>query len=188
VSDLAEFDAAMEATFDPQASAEEEDSDGARVISLTSKWFSGWCGKCGHTFRRGDRVREDPDSGEMRHLEPGLGCDGGPEPGGQAKLRELTEFLAGLEETWPVAGDLPVVLSDMEPRLLTPSVGGLRRMICLYCGDTIRPHELVIVCPCSPRERRCWYPVHRDPGLGLVCWENWRPSGRLDHCTRRGGG
>jgi hypothetical protein len=186
MSEIAEFEAAMKAALDPQSQPDPGSGDD-RVTSLMSPWFASWCTGCGHTFRLGDRVGADPVTGDMRHLAPGLGCAGEAHPGDQAAhAAELAEFLDGLESTWPVVGDVPVVLSDTQPRLLAPPFGGLRRMYCLYCGDTIRPHELVVVCPCSPGARQCWFPVHRDPGLGLVCWERWKPSGRIDACLRRG--
>lgn len=181
MSEVGEFDTGMQSAFDPQDdSAYHSDND--YITRITSRWHFQWCTTCGHTFRRGDRVRVDHATGQVWHLEPGLGCaetdgdTGRPDPAG------LQDFLTGVESIFAVAGDVPVVLTDDEPYLLAPPVGGLRRMVCLYCAHTLRPHELVVICPCAPRERECRYAVHRDPGLGLVCWERWRPSGRLSVC------
>jgi len=182
MSDVAAFDIGMRGAFDPQ------DGSAERITRITSWWHFRWCTTCGHTFRRGDRVHVDPSTRRIWHLEPGLGC---ADPGAQHQdaahhprqdAAELREFLAGVDSAWPIADDVPVVLTDDEPHLLAPPIGGLRRMVCLHCAHTFRPHEFVVVCPCAPRSRECRFAVHRDPGLGLICWESWRPSGRLAVC------
>lgn len=177
----ADFDLGMGEAFDPQGGAANH-LDNDYLTRITSWWHFQWCATCGHTFRRGDRVRVDPVSNQVWHLEPGLGCVGSEDEVGQPDAADLQEFLAGVNTVWPVAGDVPVVLTDDQPYLLAPPIGGLRRMFCLYCAHTFRPHELVVICPCAPRQRECRFAVHRDPGLGLVCWERWRPSGTLSVC------
>lgn len=156
--------------------------DDEYLTQVTSLWHFQWCMTCGHTFRRGDQVRVDPVSGRVWHLGHGLGCAVNDEENGDSDAAELQEFLVGVDTVWPVAGDVPVVLTDDQPYLLAPPVGGLRRMVCLYCAHSLRPHELVVICPCAPWQRECRVAVHRDPGLGLVCWERWRPSGTLSVC------
>jgi hypothetical protein len=84
--------------------------------------------------------------------------------------------------TWPVADGIPVARADDVPGLLDPPAYGFRRLDCLFCAHTFRPGELVVVCPCSPRRRRCGAAVHRDPAQGLVCWESWRPDSQVPVC------
>lgn len=174
-----DFERGLVAAFDPQPDRAEA-ADGEAVTNVTSWWHHEWCETCGHTFRRGDRVLVDSAARRARHLAPSLGCAG---PAGSSQAgAEVAEFTDGLLTTWPVVGDLPVRRTDDEPHLLHPPVGTLRRAVCLFCAHTFRPGEHVVICPCLPFERRCHNAVHRDPALGLVCWESWRPTGGLEIC------
>ncbi|MET8154617.1 hypothetical protein ACIBSW_13435 [Actinoplanes sp. NPDC049668] len=187
MDDVDEFDAAMAAAMDPQ-----RDTPGVtiveRVVQATSWWHPHRCTTCGHTFRRGDRVRFDTGSGQVWHLEEELGCHREAGTGtaerrlGEADLAELARFLDGIDANWRVAGGVPVVPADTDPQLVAPPIGGLARKECLGCAHSFRPGELVVICPCSPVQPECHYAVHRDPGLGLVCWETWRPSGMVAVC------
>jgi hypothetical protein len=156
---------------------------GELTTTNTSWWHTHWCTTCGHTFRRGDRVRVDAGSRTVLHLDPALGCASQAEPVTmQRDDADVAQFVAGLLDAWPVVGDLPVVRTDDEPYLLAGPRGGFRRQSCLVCGHSFRGNELVLVCPCSPMNHQCRRAVHRDPGLGLVCWENWRPGSTVDVC------
>jgi hypothetical protein len=179
VDDVTEFDTAMAATLDPQWQSPDQLGP-HRVTGLRSWWCFARCRTCGHTFRPGDRVHVDDARREVSHLDPRLGCAGGTTA--HQDDQDVREFLAGLAAAFPVVGDLPVVTTDDETRLLDPPIGGLGRMACLFCAHTFRPGESVIVCPCRPTARECKFAVHRDPGLGLVCWESWRPDGVLRVC------
>jgi hypothetical protein len=157
-----------------------EIAPGEYTTVLHSPWRSEFCEFCGHTFRSGDRVRVD-DTRAVRHLDPLLGC--AVQAAEEQAGADVGEFVAGLEESWPVRGKLPVRRTEDEPHLLMPPLGGLRRHTCLWCADTFRPGELVIVCPCQAgKERKCRRAVHRDPIQGLVCWESWSPASKLDIC------
>ena len=119
-------------------------------------------------------------NGDVRHLDPALNCSDSGDGNGMST--EVEEFTAGLLDAWPVSADLPVLRADDEPGLLAPPLGGLRRASCLFCAHTFRPGELVVVCPCRPRDPICRAAVHRDPALGLVCWESWRPGSQVNVC------
>ncbi|GAA3250371.1 hypothetical protein ACFO1B_40090 [Dactylosporangium siamense] len=154
---------------------------GERITTLQSPWHTTYCDGCGHTFRRGDRVRVD-QGGAVRHTSSLLSC-AGPADGGVNAEAEVLEFTEGLERTWPVRGELPIRRTEDEPHLLLGPIGGLRRHVCLFCAHTFRPGELVIVCPCQAGARRlCRRAVHRDPSQGLVCWETWSPASKLKVC------
>jgi hypothetical protein len=186
MDDVGEFDAAMAAAMDPQGDSP-EGTIVERVVQSTSWWHPHRCTTCGHTFRRGERVRLDQVTGRVWHLDPVLGCrrdDGvAADPGlAAADLEALAALLDGIDASWHVAGDVPVVPADSDPELLAPPVGGLPRKECLNCAHSFRPGELVVICPCNPRAPECHYAVHRDPGLGLACWEKWRPSGLITVC------
>nr|BFE57340.1 hypothetical protein GCM10020063_018660 [Dactylosporangium thailandense] len=185
MDDVGEFDAAMHAAMDPQREPVGADVV-ERFIQETSWWHPHTCTTCGHTFRVGDRVRFERATGRVRHLDPVLGCwtgsEGRPTPPSATDVDDLKAFLDGIDDTWRVAGNMPVIAADEDAALLEPPLGGLARQVCLHCAHSFRPGELVVVCPCHPQAPECHYAVHRDPGRGLVCWEKWRPTGVLEVC------
>jgi hypothetical protein len=153
---------------------------GEQVTTLNSWWHTRHCERCGHTFRRGDRVSVGDDR-EVLHLDPLLRCAAGGELADTAS--DVLDFAEGVEAAWELRGDLPVRHTEDEPYLLAPPLGGFRRQQCLFCAHTFRPGELVIVCPCQGGQRQlCRRAVHRDPAQGLVCWESWRPDSSLRIC------
>jgi hypothetical protein len=177
--DVAEFDRGEAGAFDPQPRWTATVS-GELVTGITSWWHARGCQACGHTFRRGDRVLVDAGTGNVRHLDPALGC--GVVDGPPAEDAQVADFTAGLLTAWPVTEAIRPVRTDDEPDLLAPPLAGLERASCLFCAHTFRPGELVVLCPCRPAQRLCRRAVHRDPGLGLVCWESWRPGSRVKVC------
>jgi hypothetical protein len=176
VDEVAEFDMGLE--HDPELAAT-ADSSPIRVTRASSWWYYRWCSGCDHTLRRGEMVQVDDSTRAVRHADQSSECDAG-EAGGDSA--DVMEFLEGMQTTWPTGHDLPVASTDDLPFLLNRLPGVGRRPACLNCRHSFRPHETVIVCPCSPFQPQCQHAVHRDPGLGLVCWESWRPSGQLTVC------
>lgn len=174
-----QFDAGATAGFDPQPRGDEE-HHGDMITRITSWWHTTLCAGCGHTFRRGDRVRADARTRSAVHLDPALGCAVAADS--RSADADVQAFVSGLLKAWPVVGDVPVVRTDEEPYLLRPADGGFSRQACLVCAHSFRRSELVIVCPCSPSQRRCRAAVHRDPGQGLVCWETWLPASTVAVC------
>jgi hypothetical protein len=160
--------------------------DSAR-ITATSRWLNRRCGRCNHTFRRGDPVRVDPGSGDVRHLDPATHC--GSDADDVAASPAAEAFIAGLLQAWPAAGEVPVFrLAEGDLQVATPGAGPLA-MTCLVCGHTFRPGDYVVVCPCAqdvddPRRAFCSVSVHRDPARGLNCWDDWLPAGRPRRCPR----
>lgn len=157
------------------------------MITATSRWLNRRCGLCNHTFRRGDPVRVDPGSGEVRHLDQALHCgDADDVPDANPAVEA---FVAGLLHAWPPAGEVPVLrLAEGDLQVATPAAGPLA-MTCLVCGHTFRPGDHVVVCPCAqsaddPRRGYCTVSVHRDPARGLNCWDDWLPAGRPRRCPR----
>jgi len=181
------FRMGIRAAFEPPP--DDEGTADQATTTLMSWWNHLQCETCGHTFRRGDRVRHDAQTSAVAHLDPALNC-GAPVDAAAPVTADtpadgtddLSEFADGLDTTWPPAGDTPVTRLEpgdwrtMEPR------PPLARARCLYCGHTFRNSEHVIVCPCSPSAPACGAAVHRDPAAGLICWESWQPSGQVRLC------
>jgi hypothetical protein len=175
----------------PQPDLYGADADGVTVTRPSSWWNHLRCGRCGHTFRRGDRVRADLGTRRVEHLVPGLGC-AGREDGGVATA-EAAEFGAGLLAAWPT--DPPVPVHRLPPgdwRIPAGPRDVRDQHVCVLCGHTFRAGEHVIICPCRAAARSagdgrslppaCGRAVHRDPAIGLSCWENWRPDGSVPVC------
>jgi hypothetical protein len=165
--------------------------DGTTVTTGTSPWLGIRCRTCNQTFRRGDRVRQDPVHG-IQHLVPGLRCalDARDDPAGGAPAgRDTERFTAGLLAEWAPVNGAPVrALTERDWQVTRPS-SGPASPVCPGCGHTFRVGDAVIICPCavSPDDERlasCNLAVHRDPAAGLACWDDWRPSGRLVRCPR----
>lgn len=186
------FAAGMAAGLDPQE--ETVQAGETAVTHISSPWNHRLCTTCGQTFRRGDTVRvgDGPVTStgaaldEVAHLDPALACargaDKAPE-GSRTDSADAADFAAGLLAAWPPLDDVPAVpLTADDWQVARPSVHGARPPRCLYCAHTFRAGEHVVLCPCSPDHPACGAAVHRDPAAGLVCWESWRPEGRLAVC------
>ena len=158
------------------------------VTQKTSGWFHAICRTCGHTFRRGDRVVRDADTGEVRHLDPRLRC-GTTEIEADTTDSEADAFAAGMLEAWPPADHVGVVTLTADHWQVARPMAGFRPPVCMECGHTFRAGESVVICPCRPHrgdERGgCGAAIHRDPAAGLPCWERWRPTGDLAVCPVR---
>jgi hypothetical protein len=188
--DVAAFRLGEQSAFEPPPDFTGPDSE--TVTTKDSWWNHLICSTCGHTFRRGDRVRHDPGSASVVHLDPALGCAGAATPrptagvmldtGVPPAIDDAAQFADGLAMTWPPAGKVPVTrLGDGDWRTTRPRPP-LERDRCLYCAHTFRDGEHVVICPCSPGDPACGAAVHRDPAAGLVCWESWQPDGQVRQC------
>jgi hypothetical protein len=152
---------------------------GKAVTTLNSNWLHRFCPTCLHTFRLGDEVSIDKD-GVVRHCSVLLPCVRGEE--GIVEIsKETSAFFAGLDETWPPPGDVRIVRLEEGHKLLAPPRAGFRRHTCAVCGHTLRLHDHVIICPCSPNEPLCGTAIHRDPVHGLHCFEAWNPGANKQH-------
>ncbi|MEU7908508.1 hypothetical protein [Actinoplanes sp. NPDC049118] len=153
------------------------------MTTTDSPWFADRCRTCGHSFRTGDHVRVGPD-GRVEHLAAELSCaaTGGEDPGDS---ESAVAFSAGALTTWRPVGGADVIVLPANDWRVRRSPGG-RRAACPVCGHTFRAGESVIVCPCAVqtpgRAPICGLAVHRDPAAGLVCWDHWQPTGRIDRC------
>jgi hypothetical protein len=184
VTAMDDFDRGLQASLHPQPGATAVAVSGTATTVGTSWWHTRLCETCGHTFRRGDRVIVDV-AGRVSHLDRDLHCADDPEitrAGSADGDGDIRDFTTGVLAAWPPAADIPVVSTDAVPQLLAPPFAGFRRPFCLFCAHTFRPGEMVVVCPCRPRDTRCIQAVHRDPAQGLVCWESWRPDNRIAIC------
>src|ERR1700733_1102809 len=76
-SDVAAFRLGEQSAFEPPPDVVGADS--AVITTQVSWWNHLVCETCGHTFRRGDRVRHDPGSAEVAHLDPALFCAAAPD-------------------------------------------------------------------------------------------------------------
>lgn len=173
------------AAFEPPPDAGES---GQTTTTRVSWWNHLICATCGHTFRRGDRVRIDQASSAVVHLDPALGCatanqhDEAVRQVAASGSPELDDFAEGLVASWPSAGGTPVTRLGHGDWRTTKPRPPLERARCLFCAHTFRENEHVVVCPCSPANPACGAAVHRDPIAGLVCWESWQPTGRVRLC------
>lgn len=193
-SDVAAFRLGEQSAFEPPPDMAGPD---AEVTTTKDSWWNHLiCSTCRHTFRRGNRVRHDPGSASVVHLDPALGCAVVPPPPSPARRTrsapaggsavsvpdDAVQFAEGLALTWPPAGKVPVTrLAADDWRTVRP-LPPLERTRCLYCAHTFRDGEHVVVCPCNPRNPTCGAAVHRDPAVGLVCWESWQPDGQVRQC------
>ncbi|WP_405923580.1 hypothetical protein [Streptomyces sp. NBC_00035] len=183
-SEEAELLLGVEDGLDPQPVEESIGVDGDVLTGPSSWWNHRLCTLCGHSFRRGDRVRVDRASRTVLHLDPALGCAVSEGDDAESAAREgdleTAALSEGLLKAWPPLVEVSrIPLGDW--RLPNPAVG-LRAPVCLYCGHTFRAGEYVVVCPCRPEGQACGAAVHRDPAAGLSCWERWRPSGKVTVC------
>ncbi|WP_322763384.1 hypothetical protein [Frankia sp. Cr2] len=147
--ELAALEAGISEGLDPQPSGEALEGspvggDGSRtaVTHSESWWTHLRCRTCGHTFRRGDRVRVRgaDDAGLVVHLDPALRCadkaatetatdkanetvNGTAQDAGK-DAEELAAFAAGLLAAWPPAGDVPIVrLAPHALQVARPDLG-----------------------------------------------------------------
>jgi hypothetical protein len=189
---LARFEAGLAAGLDPQPAAAAV--VGIAVTSASSWWSGLTCQSCGHTFRRGDRVRLTPGAATPVHLDSALRCGTSEEGLDRDPVDEdpaPAEFAVGLVAAWPSADGVATVhLAADDWRVAREGRPG-RPIVCLYCAHTFRAGEHVVVCPCRNSggegviEEGCGAAVHRDPAAGLPCWENWCPDGTVTVCPVR---
>jgi hypothetical protein len=183
----AEFALGMAEGVEQRAAFGKDTTGGVAITRSSSWWNHRRCKTCGHTFRRGDRALVDPIARTAKHLVPGLKCGTDPELGGERTTGDVTgdraEFAAGLLETWQAT--VPVtMLVPGDYRIPRPG-SSVQPPTCLYCGHTFRAGEYVVVCPCKAIRSEapaCGMAVHRDPAVGLACWEIWQPGGELSVC------
>src|SRR5690348_12051457 len=96
------------------------DADVSQITPGTSWWHHRECRTCGHTFRRGDRVRVSGH--RVWHLDPALGCA----EAGDLRPRSAVEaeFSDHLLAAWPPGGGVTVTRLDPGDPLLAPPRGG----------------------------------------------------------------
>jgi hypothetical protein len=152
---------------------------GARTTSR-SPWLGKPCARCGHTFRRGDRVEAAWEAAEeVRH---GGVCPDEETAAAALSSREREAFYAGVASAHPPPPGLVLErLLPGDPRLTSPGPAG-RRPSCVICGHTLRPFDEVVVCPCSPEAPLCRGAVHRDAIRTMYCFDEWQKSKIGGHC------
>lgn len=181
---------------DPESSeGAREARGGAAVTSLRSSWLGRPCGRCGHTFRRGDGVVVSPEREVIHAWDGALSCPGEVRGAGRVKERggeqargdERAAFYAGVARAYPPPAELPIVRLAPDHPLVAPSAPVFRRAACALCGHSLRPFDEVVICPCSPDAPLCSGAVHRDPLRTLYCWDEWQKShlGRFCPVTSR---
>lgn len=191
------FDQGYEAGMHPRLDGQR--SGGVAVTTTLSTWLGLACTTCRHTFRVGDRVLV---GGSMvRHLDPALKCgatqdgatrdseaqdDATQDDATQDDGNDVEDFARGLLEAWPAASGVPVRLRADDWRVAWRGSRSTATT-CPVCAHTFRPGDTVIICPCarssdSPDTLRCQLAIHRDPVIGLTCWDDWRPDGQLVRC------
>jgi hypothetical protein len=158
---------------------------GVGVTNLRSPWLQRPCARCGHSFRRGDRVEVQPGA---RYLHaPGTSlCSGdAAHPGGAegpVSSPVRAAFYAGLARAFPAPAGAPIVRLEPGHPLLAPPGPAFTRAACAICGHTFRPFDQVVVCACSPGAPLCRSAVHRDPLRLMMCWDEWKKSHLSGFC------
>ncbi len=156
-------------------------SGGEALTNLNSYWLGEYCPVCFHTFRLGDEVIISKD-GKVRHNSPLLPCSQNKQVSLESS-HETSTFFDGLYESWPPPKDISVVRLEQNHGLLAPPRAGFKRHSCAVCGHTLRLHDHVVICPCSPNEPKCLTAIHRDPIHGLHCFEAWNPgANKQEYC------
>jgi hypothetical protein len=181
----AEFEVGVAAAFDPQKYLH-GDVIGAALTGVNSWWNHLLCDRCGHSFRRGERVvvTAAPRTAHHADLPEECGADLGsesPAPPLAAETAAVADFSDGVEDAWP-SGGIPVRTLAAADWWVTRPPAPMQRTRCLVCAHTLRAGERVVVCPCSPERPECQAVIHRDPAAGLICWETWRPTGTVTSC------
>jgi hypothetical protein len=171
-----------------------DEADGETVTMLSSWWNHLRCTRCGHTFRRGDRVRVSQRTRTAEHLVAGLNCGQAADAEAAASAgTDVAAFREGLLAAWPAPEGTRIMrLPAGDWRIPSGPADVRDSNACLQCGHTFRAGEYVVVCPCrptlpllpggTPRPAGCGRAVHRDPAIGLSCWESWRPDGSVAVC------
>jgi hypothetical protein len=157
--------------------------DGTAVTAVLCDWFGRRCDGCGHTFREGDRVQVDSDFANrtrtVRHLDPALGCANIADV--EVTVDDLTSrFHAAMDAAAPPPGHLRLDRLLPGDPLLRSCV---ERPDCPNCGETFRPFEVVVRCPCG--EFKCQIALHRDPQRGLPCFDEVWPDLKVNYCHFR---
>lgn len=147
---------------------------GPTVTTTESPWLALTCPVCAHTFRVGDRVVTEAD-GRARHASAEGACvlDGSV---GTVPHAVADAFLRGVTEGVGKPEGLTITVLSPGYRLLAGFERGFPRKRCPICAHTFRPNEVVVVCPCRPDAPKCEWTVHRDPGRGLLCWDNMQEA------------
>jgi len=183
-ADEADLLLGIEDGLDPRPADDGAGPDGDVVTGPSSWWNHRLCKTCGHSFRRGDRVRIDRGARAVVHLDLALDCAVTEQKEAESAARqgdlETAALSEGLLAAWPP--QVPVTRIPLGDWRLPNPATGLPAPVCLYCGHTFRAGEYVVVCPCQPEQMACGAAVHRDPAAGLSCWERWRPAGRVTVC------
>lgn len=168
-----DFDRGIAVALDP-ANTVALQQGGKATTTLSSHWLHQRCPVCAHTFRINDEVAISAE-GSVRHNSALLPC-------AQEKTQtnptsaETAAFFTGLDEAWPPPPDMPVRRLEAGSELLSPPFAGFQRHTCAVCGHTLRLHDLVVICPCSPTTPLCKTAIHRDPLHNLHCLEAWNPG------------
>ena len=76
------------------------------MTEVSSWWNHRWCHRCGHTFRRGDKVHVNQSERAVVHLVPGLDCGLPSDATWEAAVKELEAFRDGMLSGWPVASTM----------------------------------------------------------------------------------
>ena len=172
-----EFDRGLAVAMDPVNDAAIQ-KGGKAATTLSSSWLHQVCSVCKHTFRLGDEVEINID-GKVVHNSALLPCAQQDVASTQA-TSEVADFFSGLDKAWPPPLNMPVrrldMTSDIGRNLLAAPIGVFRRSRCAVCSHTLRLHDHVVICPCSPHQPLCQTAVHRDLIHGLHCLDAWNPS------------
>jgi hypothetical protein len=163
------FQRGLAAGLDPASAITVPGADA--VTTERSPWLRGRCVRCGHSFRRGDRVRADGAIQAVHAAGTGFCAGDAAEPPIEETAAEA--FYRGLAAACTPPSRLAVTRLLPGHWLLAPPLAGLGRRTCVVCGHTLRPHDDVIVCPCRPEMPLCEAAVHQDNVHGLSCLTGW---------------
>jgi hypothetical protein len=149
------------------------------ITRLESDWTYTHCKKCSHTFRIDDTVFITPD-GNVNHDHILLNCSENQSGADIIITEEVVSYYKGITEAYFADKSIKFQLvspeNDETAYLIKPPFNGFKRNKCGICSHTIREHDIVVICPCSPDAPRCKIAVHLDPFRGLNCWGAWNSN------------
>jgi len=167
--------------LDPTNSA-----DGPAKTTANSFWVvegRRTCDVCRHTFRVGDTVlvnqRDNDQPPQVRHHSYELPCSGEIVAGKAIDEESAARFYAAVDDHNPLKeGEIAIRLRPGNALVADLPL----RARCAGCGHTLRPFEVVVLCPCDIVKPRCRLPVHHDPARGSDCLANWLLGSTPEHC------
>ncbi len=182
-AEIIQFREGLKASLDPYN--KDRLRGGTAKTTLSSAWLYKKCPRCSHSFRLDDAVYITTE-GQVLHDSPALDCAGRQGTADDDMADEVFEFYSGIIESYlPERTVLPQIVTPGNPvvaHLLDAPGHGFKRYQCGICAHTIRPNDIIVLCPCHPEAPGCRLAIHLDPFRGLNCWGAWNSNVKEAYC------